>query len=54
MFFQAVGMELMVKWSENTGNNGMIVCLDQENEYDRIDLIYLWKTLEACGFRRPS
>jgi len=43
-------VELMVKWSENTGNNGIVVCLDQEKAYDRIDLEYLWRTLEAFGF----
>jgi len=43
-------MELMVKWSKNTGNNGIVVCLDQEKAYDRIDLEYLWRTLEAFGF----
>jgi len=40
----------MVTWSENTGNNGIVVCLDQEKAYDRIDLEYLWRTLEAFGF----
>ena len=29
---------------------GMIVCLDQEKAYDRIDLSYLWLTLEKYGF----
>ena len=43
-------VELMVKWSENTGNNSIVVCLDQEKAYDRIDLEYLWRTLEAFGF----
>ena len=41
---------LMIKWCENTDSEGMIVCLDQEKAYDRIDLQYLWKTLEAFGF----
>jgi len=40
----------MVKWCENTGNNSMIVCLDQEKAYDRIDLNYLWRALEAFSF----
>ena len=31
----------------------MIVCLDQEKAYDRIDLTYLWKTLTAYGFPEP-
>ena len=43
-------VELMIKWCENTETKGMIICLDQEKAYDRIDLTYLWKTLEAYGF----
>jgi len=42
-------VELMIKWCENTDSKGMVVCLDQEKAYDRIDLNYLWKTLEAFG-----
>jgi len=34
-------VELMIKWCDHTKNNGMIVCLDQEKAYDRIDLQYL-------------
>jgi hypothetical protein len=33
-----------------TGSEGMIVCLDQEKAYDRIDLNYLWRVLERFGF----
>jgi hypothetical protein len=43
-------VELMLKWSENTESKGAIICLDQEKAYDRIDLTYLWRTLEAFGF----
>jgi hypothetical protein len=43
-------VELMIKWCDNTGSEGMIVCLDQEKAYDRIDLIYLWRVLERFGF----
>ena len=43
-------VELMIKWCENTGNKGMILCLDQEKAYDRIDLSYLWQTLKTFGF----
>jgi len=43
-------VELMIKWSENTETKGMIVCLDQEKVYDRIDLNYLWKVLSAFKF----
>jgi hypothetical protein len=46
-------VELMIKWCENTGNQGMIVCLDQEKAYDRIDLNYLWQALSAYGFPGP-
>jgi len=40
----------MVKWSKNTEMKGMIVCLDQEKAYNRIDLNYLWKVLKAFRF----
>src|SRR5882757_2174012 len=43
-------VELMTKWSEITGSKGMIVCLDQEKAYNRIDLKYLWQVLEVFGF----
>ena len=43
-------MELMLKWSKNADQKGVIVCLDQEKAYERIDLTYLWKALEAIGF----
>jgi hypothetical protein len=43
-------VELMIKWCDNTGSEGMIVCLDQEKAYDRIDLTYLWRVLERFGF----
>ena len=43
-------VELMITWSENTNCKGAIICLDQEKAYDRIDLRYLWKVLNAFGF----
>ena len=43
-------VELMLKWSKNLDRKGAIVCLDQEKAYNRIDLTYLWKALEAFGF----
>lgn len=46
-------VELMIKWCENTETEGMIICLDQEKAYDRIDLTYLWKTLNAYRFPEP-
>ena len=46
-------VELMIKWCKNTKNNSMIVCLDQEKAYDRIDPQYLWKSLEAFSFPDP-
>ena len=46
-------VELMIKWAQNTGNRGIIVCLDQEKAYDRIDLNYLWRVLRAFGFPEP-
>ena len=43
-------VELMLKWSENAQAKGAIICLDQEKAYDRIDLNYLWKTMQAFEF----
>ena len=46
-------VELMIKWCENTKCKGMMVYLDQQNAYDRIDLPYLWKVLETFRFPEP-
>ena len=43
-------VELMIRWCENLENNGMILCLDQEKAYNRINLRYLWRMLEAFRF----
>ena len=46
-------VELMIKWCENTSSKGLIICLDQEKAYDRIDLNYLWRVLRKNGFPEP-
>lgn len=40
-------MESMIKLCKNKSQNGIILALDQEKAYDRIDHEYLWKTLET-------
>jgi len=47
IFDQTKIAELAIRWCEVTETKGMIMCLDQEKAYDRIDLIYLWKTLKT-------
>jgi ribonuclease HI/exonuclease III len=42
-------LELVIKLSENKHTNGMIMALDQEKAYDRIDHAYLWRTMRAFG-----
>ena len=42
-------IRLMIEYAEASEQNGMIVALDQEKAYDRIDHIYLWRTLEWFG-----
>ena len=41
---------LMPEYAKETGNEGLIVSLDQEKAYDKIDHEYLWKVLENYGF----
>jgi len=43
-------VELMLRWSENAQCKGVIICLDQEKAYDRIDLNYLWRAMQAFEF----
>jgi len=50
IFDQTKIAELAIRWCKVTETKGMIMCLDQEKAYDRIDLNYLWKTLETFGF----
>ncbi|CAG8619222.1 14509_t:CDS:2, partial [Acaulospora colombiana] len=42
-------LELIIKLSENRRANGMVMALDQEKAYDRIDHTYLWATMKAFG-----
>ncbi len=42
--------QMMIAYAEAEEVNGMIVALDQEKAYDRIDHEYLWATLRAYGF----
>ena len=41
--------KLMIDYAEATEECGVIVALDQEKAYDRIDHAYLWRTLNAFG-----
>ncbi len=43
-------VELMLRWSKNANCKGAIICLNQEKAYNRIDLNYLWKALQAFNF----
>src|SRR5882757_9642156 len=43
-------VELMLRWSENAQCKGAIICLDQEKAYNRIDLNYLWRAMQAFEF----
>jgi exonuclease III/ribonuclease HI len=45
-------LELTIKLSENRKQNGIILALDQEKAYDRIDHTYLWMTMEK--YRIPK
>ncbi|KAF5376294.1 hypothetical protein D9615_008538 [Tricholomella constricta] len=38
-------IRLMMQYAESTKQNGLIVALDQEKAYDKIDHQYLWQTL---------
>jgi len=41
---------MIVGHAAETGTNGVIVALDQEKAYDRVDHEYLWKVLKNFGF----
>jgi Reverse transcriptase (RNA-dependent DNA polymerase) len=40
-------MRIMTKFMETSAQNGAILALDQEEEYDKIMHQYLWKTMEG-------
>ncbi|TFY50105.1 hypothetical protein EVJ58_g11185, partial [Rhodofomes roseus] len=40
---------VLVDYAEALDEDGVIVALDQEKAYDKIDHAYLWQTLEALG-----
>lgn len=42
--------KLMVPFAEQSGENGVMVSLDQEKAYDRIDHDYLWRIMIEMGF----
>ncbi len=42
--------KLMTSYAEAEEVNGMIIALDQEKAYDRIDHTYLWQTLDHLNF----
>lgn len=42
-------IRMMIHYAEVAEENGMIVALDQEKAYDKIDHGYLWRTLETFG-----
>lgn len=46
IFDQTQLAHLMIDYAEATEENGVIVALDQEKAYDRIDHEYMWLTLE--------
>ncbi|KAF5375493.1 hypothetical protein D9615_009178 [Tricholomella constricta] len=39
-------IRLMMQYAESTEQNGLIIALDQEKAYDKIDHTYLWRTLK--------
>ncbi|KAF5335926.1 hypothetical protein D9758_018330 [Tetrapyrgos nigripes] len=43
-------IRMVMASAEQTGQNGLIVSLDQEKAYDKVDHDYLWKTLEHFEF----
>jgi hypothetical protein len=43
-------ISLVMTYAEQTQQNGLIVSLDQEKAYDKVDHDYLWKTLETFKF----
>ena len=52
IFDQVRLSKLMVDYAEAVEQNGVIIALDQEKAYDKIDHKYLWKTLEAFDLPR--
>lgn len=42
-------IRMMIQYAEAREQNGLIVALDQEKAYDRIEHNYLWRTLETFG-----
>lgn len=46
--------ELTIKHCESQKQNGIILALDQEKAYDRIDHEYLWQTLKAYNFTEKT
>lgn len=42
-------IRMMIHYAEAAEENGMIIALDQEKAYDKIDHEYLWRTLETFG-----
>ncbi|KAF5318883.1 hypothetical protein D9758_019008 [Tetrapyrgos nigripes] len=43
-------IRMVMASAEQTGQNGLIVSLDQEKAYDKVDHNYLWRTLECFEF----
>ena len=43
-------VRLMINQCEANEQNGVIVCLDQEKAYDKVQHDFIWKTLEAYQF----
>jgi hypothetical protein len=53
IFDQVKLSKLIIDYAEATGNDGIIVALDQEKAYDKIAHDYLWKTLEKFALPQP-
>lgn len=49
IFDQTQLARLMIEYAEATEENGVIIALDQEKAYDRIDHEYIWLTLQNFG-----
>jgi predicted GNAT family acetyltransferase len=41
--------QLMIEYAEQSEQNGMLVSLDQEKAYDKIDHTYMWRVLRKFG-----